>query len=111
PKMDAQVMATSFAAYVTNQSLAGTTAAAYGFQVSATGVGTRVFNVGNSGAALGIANNSSRSVMDLLLAVNARSRYGLLYDQDGNGRIGSFEISLRTAANNVFTGINEAGDI
>src|SRR5262249_21276099 len=111
PKTDAQVLATAFAVYVTNETLAGTTAMAYGFQVTATGVGTRTFNVRNNGAAFGVANNSIYSVMDLLLAVNARSHNGLLYDQDGDGRIASSEASFRTMANDVFTGINEAGDI
>src|SRR5438093_3849111 len=111
PKVDAQVMATALAVYVTNQSLAGTTATAYGFQVSATGLGTRTFNVGSNGAAFGVANNSSVSVMDLLLAVNARSRNGLLYDLNGSGQIDAAEVSLRTMGNNVFSGINETGDI
>src|SRR5207244_6204639 len=102
PKTDAQVMATAFAVYVTNQSLAGTTAAAYGFQVSATGVGTRTFNVGNNGAAFGAANNSRLSVIDLLLAVNARSHHGLLDDQDGDGQISGSEAAFRTMTNNVF---------
>jgi hypothetical protein len=111
PKVDAQVLATAFAVYVTNQALAGTTAAAYGFQVSATGVGTRTSNVGNNGAAFGVANNSTLSVMDLLLAVNARGRRGLLYDMDGNGQIDSSEADYRTMANDVFAAVNEAGDI
>src|SRR5439155_18803007 len=99
PKMDAQVMATAVAVYVTNQTLAGNTAAAYGFQVTANGVGTRTLHVGNRGAAFGVANNSSLSVMDLLLAVNARSHNGLLYDMDANGQISSSEANLRTMAN------------
>ena len=111
-KMDAQVLATAFAVYVTNQSLAGTTAASYGFLVTANGVGTRTFNVGGSGAAFGVANNSLVSVMDLLLAVNSRSRNGLLYDLDGDGDANdSMETSYRTMGNNVFSAINEAGDI
>jgi CSLREA domain-containing protein len=111
PKTDAQVMATAFAVYVTNRTLSGTTATAYGFLVTESGVGTRTFNVGSNGAAFGLANNSTATVMDLLLAVNARSRNGLLYDMDGNGQIAGSEITFRTMANNVFTGINEAGDI
>jgi hypothetical protein len=111
-KMDAQVMATAIAAYVTNQTLAGPTAAAYGFQVTENGVGTRTFNVGSNGAAFGGANNSSVSVLDLLLAVNSRSKNGLLYDLDGDGDANdSLETSYRTIANNVFSAINEAGDI
>jgi hypothetical protein len=111
-KMDAQVMATAFAVYVTNQSLAGTTAAAYGFHVDETGVGTRTFNVGCNGAAFGVANNSQVAVLDLLLAVNSRSRNGLLYDLDGDGdATDSQETLYRTMANDVFSAINQAGDI
>ena len=111
-KVDAQVMATALAVYVTNQSLAGTAAAAYGFHVSDTGVGTRTFNVGGSGAAFGVAANSQVGVLDLLLAVNSRSRNGLLYDLDGDGdATDAQETSYRTMANNVFSAINEAGDI
>jgi hypothetical protein len=58
PKTDAQVMATAFAVYLTNQTLAGSMAVTYGFQVSATGVGTRTFNVGVNGAAFGPAGTS-----------------------------------------------------
>src|SRR5262249_50087430 len=82
PKMDAQVFATALAVYVTNQTRAGTTASAYGFQVTENGVGVRTFNVGSNGAAFGVADNASVAVLDLLLAVNSRSRNGLLYDLD-----------------------------
>ena len=111
PKTDAQVMATALAVYVTDQSLAGTTATAYGFQVTATGVGTRTVNVGSNGAAFGVANNSTVSVLDLLLAVNARSHSGLLYDLNGDGQIDSSETGYRTMANDMFSAINEAGGI
>jgi hypothetical protein len=111
PKMDCQVMASALAVYVTNQSLAGTAAVSYGFQVSATGLGPRTFDVGANGAAFGEANNTTVSVIDLLLAVNACSHNGLLYDLDGNGRIDSSEVDYRSMANVVFSAINEAGDI
>ena len=58
-----------------------------------------------------MANNTSLSVMDLLLAVNARSHNGLLYDLNGDGLISSSEASLRTMANDLFSAINEAGGI
>jgi hypothetical protein len=112
PKMDAQVLATALAVYVTNRSLAGTTAAAYGFLVTDSGVGTRTFNMGCKGAAFGVANNASVTALDLLLAVNSRSRKGRLYDLDGDGDANdSLETSYRTMANDVFSAINEAGDI
>jgi hypothetical protein len=80
-------------------------------QVTATGVGTQSFNVEGNGAAFGVADDSSCAVIDLLLAVNARSHSGLLYDQDGDGQLDSLEAGLRTLANAVFSDINEAGDI
>ena len=97
--------------YVTNQSLAGTAAAAYGFRVTADGIGARVFNTDGNGAAFGAADNSNVSVMDLLLAVNARSRNGLLYDLNGDGRIDASEAGYRAEANDLFSSVNEAGDI
>jgi hypothetical protein len=111
PKVDAQVMATALAVFVTNQTLAGTTAAAYGFQVTADGVGTRTVNVAGNGAAFGVANNSTHSVLDLLLAADARSHAGLLCDADANGLIGATETGYRTQVNDVFTAINETGDV
>ncbi|MBM3999049.1 MAG: hypothetical protein FJ297_05810 [Planctomycetes bacterium] len=112
PKMEAQVLATALAVYVTNQTLAGNTAAAYGFTVSQYGVGAAQFNVGSRGVAFGLANNTTASVLDLLLAVNARSTAGRLYDLDGDGDANDCqETFYRKLANNLFSAINEAGDI
>jgi hypothetical protein len=72
------------------------------------------FDVGNNNRAafgLGPTTNTSLTVMDLLLAAEARSRKGLLYDLDGDGKISSFEKSLRGMANTVFTAVNEQGDV
>jgi hypothetical protein len=111
PKLDAQVMATSLAAYVTTQSLAGTAGVAYGFLVTEAGVGTRTYDVGDRGVAFGVANGTSVSVLDLLLAVNERSRSGLLYDADGSGTISDAERALRAQADDVFASLNELGGI
>ncbi len=114
PKLDAQVLATALAVYVTNQSLAGTTAAAFGFNVTATGLGAATFDVGNANrAAFGLSATQSTvmTVFDILLATNALARNGVLYDTDSSGTISSSEKALRVMANNVFTGINEQGDI
>ena len=113
PKVDAQVFAVALAVYVTNQNLAGSAATAYGFQVTAGGVGTATFDVGTSNrTAFGLSPTDSTvmAVLDILLATDARARNGLLYDLDGSGIISSFERSLRVMANNVFTAINEQGD-
>jgi hypothetical protein len=112
PKVDAQILAVALAAYVTNVNLAGSAAVAYGFTVDAFGLGASTFNLGAQGAAFGAANHSTVRVLDLLLAVNARSANGLLFDLNGDGDTNDpFEASYRTMANDVFSAINEIGDI
>ena len=97
--------------YVTNSSLAGNVAAAYGFRVDALGTGAATYNVGCNGAAFGVANNSVVTVMYLLRRTNNDTIRGVLWDLNGNGCISTSEQLLRNMANTVFTGINEAGDI
>src|SRR5262249_51880234 len=46
PKADAGVLAAALSVYTTTASLGGSAARAYGFTVSATGLGARSFNVG-----------------------------------------------------------------
>ncbi|MCC7419369.1 MAG: hypothetical protein IT428_03715 [Planctomycetaceae bacterium] len=80
--------------------------------MNAVGVGGALFNVGANGAAFGVANGSDVRVMDLLLAVNARSRRGRLFDMNGDGdTIDPKETEYRVMANVVFSAINEEGDI
>ncbi|MCX5676950.1 MAG: SpaA isopeptide-forming pilin-related protein [Planctomycetota bacterium] len=101
-KLDAQVMAVALATYVTNSSLAGTAAVRYGFSVTAGGTAASTFNVGTSGLAFGVANNTTLTVLQILQAANTQAVNGVLYN--GN-------TALRNAANTVFDGINTAGDI
>ena len=102
-KLDAQVLAVALATYVTNSTLAGGNyAAGYGFNVSSSGTGSRTFNVGSSGAAFGVANNTTLTVMQILQAANTNAVSGSLWN--GN-------TSLRNLANTVFDGINQTGDI
>jgi hypothetical protein len=111
-KMDAQVMAVAFATYVTNLNLADTVAANYGFLVTENGVGTSLFNVGDSGEAFNVADNTSLAVLDLLFATNENTRLGVLYDLDGDGDADdNWETTLRTLANDVYSVINEQGRI
>jgi len=77
-------------------------AAQYGFTVSGTGLGTATFNVGANGDAFGVANSTTMTIMDLLLATNNRAVNGVLYN--GN-------TAKRTAANNLYSAVNQAGDI
>jgi hypothetical protein len=102
-KLDAQVLATALAVYATSAALdPNNVAASYGFSVAGDGVGTATINVGSNGAAFGVANNITLTVMDLLLAANAQAVHGVLYSGDG---------TLRNEANDVFSTLNEVGDL
>jgi RHS repeat-associated protein len=101
-KLDAQVLDTALDVYATTLSLGSTAASAYGFTVSALGLGASSYNVGSSGAAFGVANNTTLNVYQILKAANKQAVTGVLYN--GNK-------TLRSQANTVFTGINQAGGI
>jgi hypothetical protein len=106
-KLEAQVLATALAVYVTNQSLAGTAAVPYGFVVTAEGVGAATFNVGSRGEAFGVANGTELTVMDLLRATDRMSKNGVLYEDLDPVRMKR----LRDLANALYTDLNEAGAI
>jgi MBG domain (YGX type)/SdrD B-like domain/Putative Ig domain len=106
-KLEAQVLATALAVYVTSENLAGTVAAAYGFRVSAEGVGSATFNVGSRGEAFGVADNTEVTVLDLLRATDRMSSGGVLYSDADPDRMKR----LRDLANALYTDLNEAGNI
>jgi hypothetical protein len=95
-KTQAQILAGALAVYVTDAGLAGTVAAQYGFNVSVPGTGTATYNVGSDGAAVGLANNTSYTVM------------ALLEQADADVANGTFSAN---AFNDIFSGINQGGDI
>jgi hypothetical protein len=101
-KADAQVLAVALADYATTSSLGGTAAVAYGFTVTADGVGAAGFNVGSNGAAFGVPNGTVLTVFQILKATDASAKNGLLYGGD---------TTLISQANAVFDGINQGGDI
>ena len=97
------MLATALAVYVTNANLNSSgVGSRYGFIVSGAGVGTATWNVGSHGAAFGVANNTTRTVLDLLRATDARAVNGVLY----NGKT-----AKRSEANSVYSALNEAGSI
>jgi hypothetical protein len=106
-KTNAQILAGALAAYATSTNMAGGTfAKGYGFNTSSGGTGLDTINVGSNGAAFGVPNNSTVSVLQLLQGVNAQAKNGVLYSGNAN------QASLSNAANNVFdTQVNSAGDI
>jgi hypothetical protein len=102
-KLDAQVLATALSVYATNATLDSTKVAAqYGFTVGGDGLGAATVNVGASGDAFGVANNTTMTVMDLLLATDAQAVNGVLYG--GN-------TTKRNEANDIFSAINQAGGL
>jgi streptogramin lyase len=102
-KLDAQLLATALSVYATNATLDPTkVAASYGFTVSGDGAGAATANVGSNGDAFGVANNTTMTLMDLLLAADAQAVNGVLYN--GNA-------AKRNEANAVFSAVNQAGGI
>jgi hypothetical protein len=102
-KVDAQVLATALNVYATNATLDSTSMAAqYGFTVSSDGLGAAAVNVGCDGDAFGVANNTTMTVMDLLLATDAQAVNGVLYN--GNA-------TKRSHANDVYSVVNQAGGL
>lgn len=97
PKTSAQVMAVALAVYVTNSTLSGgvNCGAKFGFNFSATGTGAKTYNVGPNGTGMGLQNNTSYTIMQLLQQANLKAGLG----------------PLNIAFNVVFDGINTKGDI
>lgn len=75
-KVDAQIMAAALAVYVTDSDLAGNAGLAYGFNVSATGTAEKTIDVGLLGSAIGLANNTQYTVLQLLMQANLRKQVG-----------------------------------
>ncbi len=89
------MLAAALAVYVTDSDLAGNTAAASGFNVSTAGTGAKCYNIGCYGSSIGLVNNRSYTVLELLNQANTKKRYN------------SFS---STAFNAIFDGINRKGD-
>ncbi|MFC1597391.1 tandem-95 repeat protein [Planctomycetota bacterium] len=121
PKVDAQVMAVALATYVTSETLAGGTYAVdYGFETSADGIAYTTFNVldvltAQEADDLGLTPvmdaAGNVAILDILLMTNEKAAQGLLFDADQSGSISTFELTLRTLANDLYTAINEGSDI
>jgi hypothetical protein len=98
----ARVLALAFNVYATTASLGGTEGGDYGFAVSKYGVYMATWNIGSSGSAFGVPNNTTLSVRQILAAVNDRAVNGDPYG--GNA-------SLQSQADSVLGAINRAGGI
>jgi hypothetical protein len=98
-KTGAQIMGGALAAYFTSTTLApATTAKSYGFNLSSSGTGGKLYNVGGSGSAIGLTNSANYTVLQLLQTVNLEKQNGTYASNAG-------------AFNVIFSGINQTGDI
>ena len=70
-----------------------------------------VTGVSYDGAAFDVANNTRLAILDILSRTNSKARNGILWDLNANGQLSAAEQALRTLANDLFTDINETGDI
>lgn len=72
-QLDAKVLGMAMAVYVTNRTLAGDAATAYGFTVSDYGVGISTMTVSRFSEASGLSPSDHVTVLDILQATNNRS--------------------------------------
>jgi len=97
-KTQGQILAGALASYVTSTALAGYNAGSYGFNLSTSGTGGKTYNTGSDGTAIGLSNNTSYTVLQLLQRVNLDIKNGTY-------------ASAANAFNDIFSGINQTGDI
>ena len=75
-------------------------AANYGFTVNQVGTANATYNIGSNGALMGVSNNSTMTILQILQATNAQATNGVLFSGDS---------AKRSAANALFSAINIAG--
>jgi uncharacterized repeat protein (TIGR01451 family) len=105
-----QSFAVALAIYTTTDSLGGASTAAnpataaFGFKITAAGAGAATYNIGSNGAAFGVANGTTLTVLQILQFAN----------NNFDAECGHFYVGDKTRTsdlNNVLSGINQAGDI
>jgi hypothetical protein len=98
---DVQMLAAALNVYASTASLGGAQGSAGGFQATAEGLGASSFDVGNDGAAFGVANGTTLNVYQLLRAVNQQAVGGVLWNSDAH---------LRDLAEDLFEHLNHRDD-
>ncbi len=95
---DQQVLSSALSVYATSINLAGTNVHSLDthFNTSMTGSAMDTVSVGPNGAAFGLANNTTATVMQLLVDLNANTAAGA---------------AVSAGAGPVFTGINNTGNV
>ena len=112
-RVDAEFMSLVFSAFFTSSNLTGSAIAIdYGFDVTETGIGTAIVNVGSSGAAFDVADGSNMTILSLLWVTNsltgsdedqdAEEDFSYVYDTNGDGILDMDELTLRELAMRVY---------
>ena len=73
-------------------------AGGYGFNVSPSGTGAKTFNVGANGSAIGLVNNTSYTILQILQAANSKCPFGTsgaVFDARRGWRFGGGRLSER----------------
>jgi uncharacterized repeat protein (TIGR01451 family)/choice-of-anchor A domain-containing protein len=103
--VDQEVLATALSVYASSSTLSGgTMGKAAGLPVTAAGLGNATVNVGADGAAAGVRDYGTASLLSILEHVNAESKAGLLYGKVSNATVRSM---LAGEADDLFDRINE----
>jgi hypothetical protein len=98
----ARILDTALDLYATTLSLGGTAARAYGFQVSADGLGANSWSLGRNGPAFGVPNNTTLNVYQILRAADQQAAAGLW---------GTGNAKQRRQMNEVFEALLRGGRI
>lgn len=97
-----QFFAAGLASYFTSTTLDGTNPepVKFGFNQSPGGTGSKTYNVGNNGAAFGVPNNTTLTVVQILQ-----------YVDQNECPLSNDSTNVLNEINNVLNGINQGGDI
>jgi hypothetical protein len=116
-KLEAQVLATALSVFASTQGLGGSTAAAYGFEVTAGGLAGASYNLAAFGGAFGVPSYTTVTIWQLLQLVDGltvrktlspsdATKYGVVYGGDASrARL------WRPIINAVFDDLNNLGII
>jgi hypothetical protein len=102
PKLDAQTLGLALDVYATTLSLGGTAGRAYGFQVTAYGLGAYSFGVGHGGRAFDVADHTVLNVYQILRGIDGKAVHGVLFGGDR---------TLQLLAFSVIERLDDAGEI
>jgi hypothetical protein len=107
-----QAFAVALACYTTSSTLSGSGTCSslaalltkYGFNSSAGGTGSKTFNIGLNGTALGLVNHQSYTIAYLL-------QFALANYNCGTGLFFGGDSTKTSALNNILNGINQGGGV